>query len=827
MQFTKLLTKQIIVFLLILCGYATAAAQGFVVEADQVIGTVESYGGPDGIELDFDNPLRDSDFEVIVSDAGSEFSACVRVPAGPFLCLDAAGKTVKRFDGTPPPLDSVISCLDPALDFNLRKETCTAYTFGLDSHFIAGLGNGKSFQLARVFADAVCDNPLIQTPGLCAELLYTGRPLLLGLKLIDGKAAEDLGLGTSCVIGLEQRSDAVCFPVPAEPQPIMLADRRRWGVKGQESLQDIDILQIGNPVTSVVDNYAVVTSSSGRILAAKIGDSSSPVDAFEIADVPKLSGQCNADDQFFGLEIEGKSDTLIVTDRNFCQAFALVPELDVETDPVTGEITGGTGELTGFVIATETVIDGALISEEPLVLSTGTTAPLGATSSPGDTFDLVADGCTSPAGCTVVAGEGGVAGATVTELTLRNNETAATVFQGKQIPYCTYKPEYCVSLLDPTFAYPDAKPRRQEALDRLEQPDLGVVFRLPGASSLNQRPEEYVFNTTPVLPVEILERFDGIGSEPGQIPPLWIPPDFIPSDADYFYEALFFITAAQTDDFQLTFNVTALQGFPSFPGLSDGCELASELGGAFSADRAGLERLLAWDVVNRAAERFPSVDGPQSAPGANHQGHIVNIGCGSSRVRSGGFSLFPYNLKPSGCIGFHNGTGLIFDTFDSEDTVAGTVNCPVGDGDVSIARADDSTYAKLYVKLYDELFQHLDELACVADATGSAPITSGNCDALRATWLNGDDKLAKALAATFEPKSSAGNENFGAVISQLQNYLDTLRLAELAGTGGDDPAGRLPEQIARVLNLQHLLEDKVLPSIPDNGFNDSDRSWAQ
>ena len=175
-------------------------------------------------------------------------------------------------------------------------------------------------------------------------------------------------------------------------------------------------------------------------------------------------------------------------------------------------------------------------------------------------------------------------------------------------------------------------------------------------------------------------------------------------------------------------------------------------------------------------------------------------------------------------MGFHNGSTLVFDTFDSE----GMVNCPLGDGDASAEIADDSVFAKLYVKTYDELLQHLDELACtnvdVGGGASLAPLSPSDCSSLRATWLNGKDKLTKALAAAFEPKNSVGNENFGAVHSQLQNYLDLLRAAI---PYGDDPASRVPEQVSRALVLQHLLDDKVLPSIPENGFNDADQSWIE
>jgi hypothetical protein len=791
-----------------------------VTDADQVIGTIESFGFNNGIEMEFDDPERTTDFEEFFTDpeVATDYATCIRVPAGPFLCLDKGTKTVKTFDGSTPPMP-VFFCEDGALEFNTRKETCTAYGFGLDSHFVAGLGNGKAFNLQRVFPDNGNCTTLQLTSGLCAEELYTGRPLLLSFKFFEGEAAEDLGFGSAGGVALEQRSDAVFFPFPAVSEPTLLADKKRWGVKGQETLQDIDVLQIDNPVSGAIDNYAIVTTSSGNVLAAKIGDSSLAFNAFDISSVAKLGLQCNFDEQFYGLEVDAKSDQAVITDKNFCQAFALVPELDND------------GAFVRFNLATE--LENGTGPEVPLVLSTGTTAPLGATSSPGDTFDVRDCEQTEPdGGCTLVQG------ADVRELVLQNNENSATVFLAKKVPYCTYKPEYCVSLLDPGYVYPGVKSTRKEALDRLDDPDLQVVYPLLDPPSADQRPEEYVFNTTPVLPSEILERFDGIGNDPGQIPNLWILPDFIPANTGptdaYFYEALFFVTQAQTDDFVLELDVPVLQGFNTFTNDSDGCELASELGGMFTADRTGLERLREWYVGNRASERFRSISGPQASP--NYEGHLTNSGCiNPIRKTAGGFSLFPYNLALSGCIGFYNANGdLEFDTFDSEDPDAsgggsGSVYCPVGDGDPTPAVADDSIFAKLYVKTYDDLLQHLDQLACtdIDSGSGMAPVSDANCTQLENIWFNGKDKLTKALAATFEPKTSAGNENFGSVSSQLQNYLDALQVIAAGMPYGPDPASRIPEQISRALVLQHLLNDKVLPSIPDNGFNDADQTWAQ
>ena len=83
----------------------------------------------------------------------------------------------------------------------------------------------------------------------------------------------------------------------------------------------------------------------------------------------------------------------------------------------------------------------------------------------------------------------------------------------------------------------------------------------------------------------------------------------------------------------------------------------------------------------------------------------------------------------------------------------------------------------------------------------------------------------KALDATIDPKVSAGAQNFGAVQSQLNNYQAALAQAEFSA--GPDPVNRLGEHAARIETLQHILNDKLAPSIPPDGFVESDRTWAE
>jgi len=765
---------------------STVAAQGSFVEPIQVLGTVEVYCPTCALDMKFDEPDRVVDFEVLFEEPGADFISCVRVPAGDFLCLDRSDKTLKKFLGSSSTLGDVFSCEDSALGLNTRKDTtCTAYTYGLDAHFLAGQNNGKTFSLQRVFEGTGCANPLdpVLSPGLCAEELYTGRPLLLDIKMIQDEVADnflDYGPGA---IGIEQRSETAYYPVPAIADPIVIASKKDWGLKGKQALHSVDVLQISNSlsVPPGIDNYAVVTTSDDKILALKIGGSEGPIQVFDIAmerveqtDPPV---QCDFDEQHYGLKVDEKTDFAIVTDRNWCQALALQPVLGSES-----------GELLRFDLVQEHV-------DDDLILSTGTFDPIGPTTSPGKSFDL--DDCETDGSCTFTPG------ATLADVVVASTESGVTVFQAKNVPFCPYKPFACLELLDPDHTAAS----REDALDRLLVGDLDVLYRLPGTSTANEhRPEVFVFNATKLLPKEILDRY----IPPDVLRPLWMLPDFRAQiKNDFFFEALFFVTEARTDDvLTLTLDVEELQGYPEL-----GCESVGDLPPGFVADAAGLERLLLWDVATRASERDPTVNGPQSAASENYQGTIANADCGSTRVRGGGLSMIPYNLEASGCPGTLNVNGnLVFDT-------AGGITCVLDDsGDPTSEIPDDAVFAKAYVRYYDELYAHLDQFVC-------SIVTPNDCVALENNWHNGKDKLVKALDATIDPKVSAGAQNFGAVQAQLTNYQAQLAQAEFSA--GPDPVNRLGEHAARIETLQHILNDKLAPSVPENGFVESDRTWAE
>lgn len=800
------LRKSIAVASVLMLGAFAANTTVMAQNPTQVLDTVEVFCPTCALQMKFDDPERmeDDDFELLINQPGADFVACTREPANGFFCLDASDKTVKKWEDTANPAETVIYCEDPALDLDTRKaNTCTGMTVGLGATWLAGKNKGKSFSLIKVFPEdaetGVCSggSPLTMPTDtdLCGDELYTGRPLLVDIKAIQNESADDFPYGPG-ILGLEQRTNLSFFPEDGVADPVTIADKKAWGLAGNETLQSVDLLQINNPDSGLVDNYALGTSSNDRILAFRIGSSAKAFEVFNIADDPDLAArripenECSTDDQHYGLNVSEKSDVAYFTDQTYCLTVALRAEVDGEFDPVTNVFTG-TGNLTGFVIAEEQTSAGT----EKLILSTsgtaGSFAPVGPTTSPGIGFDLT--DCFDA--CTLISGETGNAGAALQDVILASADSGVTLFQVKGLPHCSWIPETCYEQLS-----------GMTTTDRIVAVDwligAGVLIKLDTLDP-SRDAEKLVFNVVPLLPDEVTNLFDESGTAPSTLPDLWFPPEYRAQEMNGFiFEALFFVPQpdVQFDDvFTLEVDVSELTRTSAGPGPELGCELGL-------SDGTSANEMLLWDVTVRASERHQSMDG-------KHQGTIINAGCRNpTRGRSGGISIFPYNFELTPCPA----------TLNSSTNYA--TDCgPLPD--FQSESVDDAVFAKLYVTLYDELLAHLEQLACTTiDGGASAPLDSATCLGLAAKWASGKDKLIKALDATISPKTSSGSQNFGAVGSQLQNYISQLLLAP--PNGANDPANRIGEQAARLETLVHVLNERLLPSIPANGFVEFDRTWA-
>jgi hypothetical protein len=186
------------------------------------------------------------------------------------------------------------------------------------------------------------------------------------------------------------------------------------------------------------------------------------------------------------------------------------------------------------------------------------------------------------------------------------------------------------------------------------------------------------------------------------------------------------------------------------------------------------------------SERVVSAGGPgdvtASANLNRHVDTLTNIGCYNPTQGSGSrWSAYLYNLE--------------------------------------VAPNTDAVFAKLLVKLYNDLETTRDKLACrtpAVDTGGAAQLTRAVCSNLKKLWSAGKIKLDKCYLASTQPKSSAGSENCQAFLSQVKLYESALNAATTTPTL--DPANRLGELKQRVFVIKHVYADRFLPSIPANGF---------
>ena len=282
-------------------------------------------------------------------------------------------------------------------------------------------------------------------------------------------------------------------------------------------------------------------------------------------------------------------------------------------------------------------------------------------------------------------------------------------------------------------------------------------------------PSAQYLNVEPLLPPAVVDALKAKGvTLLGQ---LLISPQFRgQADNDFLFEAFFVAVDEGT-----TFNGT-------FDGEFDALVLAgAELG---CSDTEGT----VWDIVTKVSERWPSVD-------ARYVDLLLNTGCGSSRIKSMGFSLFSYNLE------------VTPDTYLPERT------------EDPVVEENDAVFARLVGKLFADMEYVANYYACASDmdADGSRPISEAKCSTLLSALANAGDKLGKCIEATYQPKQSASNQNCQSFLQQIGSYRDALAAPD-PGPAGSDPANRVGELDVRYSVLMHVYDTRFVPSIPNGGF---------
>jgi hypothetical protein len=285
-------------------------------------------------------------------------------------------------------------------------------------------------------------------------------------------------------------------------------------------------------------------------------------------------------------------------------------------------------------------------------------------------------------------------------------------------------------------------------------------------------PAAQYLNVTPLLPREITVLYDSSGVPPAGLPRMLVSPEFRGQQQNgYVFEAFFGVPQS------------GLQFNRPFNGEFDVLKLAgTHLGCGFDYSEAAKPNR-AFDVVTTVSERFISAGGPGTLADASNPNRYVdtllNTDCfNPTKVSGTRWSLYPYNLE--------------------------------------VTPNTDAVFAKLLIRLYDDLEETRAELACTQrDTTGAAPMSTSLCSTLASQWANGKDKLDKCISASTQPKQSSGDQNCSAFRSQLTNYRSTVSSATAVGP---DPANRVSEVKVRAEVVLTFFDQRFLPSIPLNGF---------
>jgi hypothetical protein len=722
----------------------------------QTLDQVKVFSQADVVRMPFNDPYRNDD-PARTGDAlptgiswPAGFLACKQTSAAGLTCLTKDEWVVNWSDPSDPDgtLDPrLFSCdaFSKLLD-ERAPNTCTGLTADESGViWLAGKNKGKTHSLVKVTAGAcLSENANRQTivGAFCGETWDTGRPLLLDITRVEGQLARNVPsvsdgtttiTGGDLVVGLEQRLDAVLFSAKDQGKLVSIpGGRNGWNLDRKEQLQSIALLQ--REVGSGFENYVIVTTSLGKVLAKDVADLGAT--AREIHREDSLDPECvGTAEPLFSLRASPKGEVVYLSNRNCFRTVALQasgPERALELVPATESF---------FVLDSNGDPTGALQEAPVPPLYTGSLGPEGLTVAPGEDFNL-AD-CTGGEqdACRVLQG------ASLWNVSFQG-QPGVTVFQIKNIPDCRWipagnAPEECSA--------------------------TGVIVD----DGNTHEPSAQYLNIQPLLPQEVLDALEAKGVElPGQ---LLIAPQFrAQAIQDFYFEAFFFAVDPGT-----SFNGT-------FDGEFDVKVLAGdELG---CSDTEGVN----WDVVTKVSERYPNVEG-------RYLDMLLNTGCGSSKIKTIGFSAYSYNLE------------VTPDTYLPGRTVGGVPD-PVVEG-------NDAVFGRLLGKLFDDLQYIATHYACTtdADADGSRPISEAKCATLLSDLANAGDKLGKCIEATYQPKQSASNQNCQSFLQQIGGFRDALAAPD-PGPVGSDPANRAGELDVRYSVLMHVYDTRFVPSIPVGGF---------
>jgi len=754
---------------------SAASAQSTATATEQVLDRVVAVSPKAVLEMSFNDPAAANPFDVGITTSNG-FSSCQLTAKRGLFCLDqnpvtkAPGRVVRNWDpvfadaenGSP-----YFSCEDPVLGLDTSKtaESCTSITADdAGAVVIAGKRKGgyNLFKVARA-ADLYPDP---ETNKACrngwAGMSTPGLCYKVLLPrdrplLVDTTYAKLNFTGVVCsgVIGLENRTALMFFRDPDDP------------ANAAECPAEFELVGFKG-WQPALDRNEVLQGAATVVLDN--GDSY----ALTVSNTGRVRAkQTNSSNPSFGIPIfrgAASYDTLAslragrptaTRCSSASQKFGIRRSVKSGLLYVTDH---NFCEVSALAPVSGPALSGLSIVQfggSDLVLPTTTNdaaatayPPLEPTLAPGISIDL--SKCLGTEGCGLVAADDGKQAAVLSNVKLASNAKGMTLFQIKFIPDCRW-------------IAPADRPAECSA----------------AISDETAPPQEQYLNITPLLPKEVTDQYP-----PNSLPAMWISPQYRGQYLNgYRFEAFFGVPQAGVvfqDVFDLEFYVEDLTG-----GASLGCEASPPL-------QSSVASLSRWDIAVTVSEKVQVVGKPG---GLSHSDILVNNGCGSTVGGGSRWSAYAYNLEPTPSVYPHTPLNGV------------APNDP-----------PDDYFVHLLVDLFYDLDDARSMTACQAGGPLFGVVTPTGtqvCNALESTWINAKDKLGKCLAGANYPKKSEAINNCNSFDSQMANYrgiLDATPICTPASTSCADKDNRLGELKARVATIRHVFKDRLVPSIPPNGF---------
>ncbi len=378
--------------------------------------------------------------------------------------------------------------------------------------------------------------------------------------------------------------------------------------------------------------------------------------------------------------------------------------------------------------------------------------------------------CAGTAGCPVATVGGDVAfGLNSVQVTNPGGSTEALVIP-VNLPDCRYVPHACLDLLPPAGDYAASDDAAREILV-----GLGVIKPLDPYGAYKLHPAAQLLNVAPLLPAEVTVLFDGSGTPPHGLPPLYIGSKWRGQSVnDFRFDGFFF----KTD--------TGVVFSDAFEGLVDVSLLTGDELGCV----ADTGNLLAWDVITTVSELARSV-------GGRHVDSLTNVGCiNPTKVKGTRLSLYSVNLE------------VVPDTFGP------TIKSKAPKVTVN----NDAVFARLVHSLWEDLGetkgQYSFRRADPEPSAGPAPLASKLCRKLGPMFSQAKKDIRRCVNTSFRKASANRTGRCEAAEASVAAFAAALP----AAATGPDPYNRLGELKARVEVFQHVWDERFLNSLKPKGF---------